>query len=271
MRETGARHDDATLLSGDLKLAGRLDERFFALLEAIDNTGSINRAASVAGYSYKGAWLVLESAANLANEPLFTTETGGRGGGGTRLTSAAHDLLSAWRELQAHTRRFLREQEAWLVQLPALSGLLRRIAVKTTARNQFAGTITAVEDGPVTTQVSIKIPCDQEITATMTTAAAKRLKLAVGQDAIALVKSSHVVLVIDFAGYALSARNQFSGTISRIERGATTSLVVVTLAGGVNLTSSVTNDAVDALSLAVGQAATAVFKAYSVMLAVAQS
>jgi molybdate transport system regulatory protein len=36
-----------------------------------------------------------------------------------------------------------------------------------------------------------------------------------------------------------------------------------------HLTASVTNDAVDALALQVGQAATAVFKAYSVMVAVA--
>lgn len=97
MRETGGTRNDATLLIGELKLAGRLDERFFALLEAIDNTGSINRAARVAGYSYKGAWLVLESASNLASQPLFTTETGGKGGGGTRLTPAARKLLSAWR------------------------------------------------------------------------------------------------------------------------------------------------------------------------------
>ncbi|HDR9021993.1 MULTISPECIES: TOBE domain-containing protein [Burkholderia] len=269
MRETGGTRNDATLLIGELKLAGRLDERFFALLEAIDNTGSINRAARVAGYSYKGAWLVLESASNLASQPLFTTETGGKGGGGTRLTPAARELLSAWRVLQVRTRRFLREQEAWLVQSPALSGLLRRIAVKTTARNQFSGTIAAVSDGPVTTQVTLKISGDQEIVATMTTAAAKRLGLKIGQDAIALIKSSAVVLVADFAGYVLSARNQFSGSISRIERGATTSLVVVTLAGGVNVTSSVTNDAVDALGLVVGQPATAVFKAYSVMVAVA--
>ena len=36
---------DGSLLSADLKLAGRLDARFFALLEALDATGSINKAA----------------------------------------------------------------------------------------------------------------------------------------------------------------------------------------------------------------------------------
>lgn len=141
--------------------------------------------------------------------------------------------------------------------------------MKTTARNQFAGTIDAIDTGPVTTQVSVTIAGGQQIVATMTTSAATRLKLAVGKEAIALIKSSAVVLVVDFAGYVLSARNQFAGTISRLERGAVSSLVILTLPGGVNLTASVTNDAVDALALAVGQQATAVFKAYSVMVAVA--
>lgn len=260
---------DSTLLSSEIKLAGRLDARFFALLAAIDDTGSINRAARTAGYSYKGAWLLLESAGDLANQPLIETETGGRGGGGTRLTPVAYELLATWRELQAANQKFQREQEAWLNQLPALAGLLRRIAMKTTARNQLAGTIDAIAHGPVSTQVSVTITGGLQVVATITTAAAERLKLAVGKETILLIKSSAVVLVLDFAGYALSARNQFSGTISRVERGAVSSLVVLTLPGGTNLTASVTNDAVDALALAVGQSATAVFKAYSVMVAVA--
>jgi len=260
---------DSSFLSGDLKLAGRLDARFFALLKAIDDTGSINRAARTAGYSYKGAWLLLETAANLANEPLLDSATGGKGGGGTQLTPAARELLAAWRTLESSHQGFLREQEQWIHQQPALAGLLRRISMKTTARNQFAGSIKAVETGPVTAQVTVTLTGGQDIVATMTTAAAARLKLAVGKEAIALVKSSAVVLVTDFAGYQLSARNQFAGTISRVERGAVSSLVILTLPGGANLTASVTNDAVDALALGVGQPATAVFKAYSVMLAVA--
>lgn len=142
--------------------------------------------------------------------------------------------------------------------------------MKTTARNQFAGRIKTVESGPVTTQVTVTITGGQDIVATMTSAAATRLKLETGKEAIALVKSSAVVLVTDFAGYALSARNQFPGTISRIEKGAVSSLIVLTLPGGAHMTASVTNDAVDALALGVGQPATAVFKAYSVMLAVAE-
>jgi molybdate transport system regulatory protein len=255
------------LISAELKLAGRLDARFFALLQALQDTGSINKAARTAGLSYKGAWLLLETACNLANEPLMETATGGAGGGGTRVTPAAQGLLEAWHTLQTDQRGFLRAQEARLAQLPALSSLLRRMSMKTTARNQFAGTVKSVEIGPVSAQTTIVLKSGDEITATMTAAAAQRLKLKKGKEAIALIKASAVVLVTDFAGWQLSARNQLSGTVSRIKRGAVSSLVVLTMPGGATLTASVTNEGVEALDLKVGAPATAVFKAYSVMVA----
>jgi molybdate transport system regulatory protein len=255
------------LITAELKLAGRLDARFFSLLEALAATGSINKAARTAGLSYKGAWLMLETACNLANEPLLETTTGGSGGGGTQLTPAAQALLDAWRMLQHEQHEFLRAQEARLAQLPALAGLLRRMSMKTTARNQFAGTVSAVDLGPVTAVVSVALKSGDEVTATMTAAAAKRLQLKKGQEALVLIKASAVVLVTDFAGWQLSARNQLAGTVSRIEHGAVSSLVVVTLAGGATITASVTNEGVAALALAVGTPATAVFKAYSVMVA----
>lgn len=258
---------DGQLISADLKLAGRLDARFFALLQALADTGSINKAARTAGLSYKGAWLLLEAACNLAHEPLLATATGGAGGGGTRLTPAAHGLLAAWRSLQADHREFLRSQETRLLQLPALAGLLRRMSMKTTARNQFAGTVGAIEIGPVSAEVTITLKHGDAITATLTAAAARRLKLEPGKEAIALIKASAVVLVTDFAGWQLSARNQLAGTVSRIERGAVSSLVVLTLPGGATLSASVTNEGVEALGLKAGVTATAVFKAYAVMVA----
>lgn len=250
------------MLKADLRLAGRLDARFFALLQALHDTGSINKAARTAGLSYKGAWLMLESAGNLALEPLWHTERGG-----TTLMPAAMALLDAWRALQDAHRAFLRTQETQLAQLPALQGLLRRMSMKTTARNQFAGIVKALQLGPVSATVTIALKSGDDIVATMTADAAKRLKLKKGKEALALVKASAVVLVSDFAGWQLSARNQLAGTVSRIERGAVSSLVVLTLPGGAHITASVTNEGVDALGLKVGVPATAVFKAYAVMVA----
>ena len=139
--------------------------------------------------------------------------------------------------------------------------------MKTSARNQFAGTVKALEIGPVSAEVTIALKSGDEITATLTRAAAQRLKLKKGKEVLALVKASAVVLVSDFAGWQLSARNQLAGTVSRIETGAVSSLVIVTLPGGAAITASVTNEGVEALGLVVGAPATAVFKAYAVMVA----
>ena len=259
---------DTSLLSGELRLAGRLDARFFKLLQAVQASGSLQKAARAAGYSYKGAWLVLENAGTLARTPLVASQTGGRRGGGSQLTPAALDLLRSWQTLQQRHQAFLAEQDAWLLAQPQLTQLLRSLAMKSTARNQFSGTVSDVTTGPATTQVTLDIGHGHSVTASLTTAAAQRLGVQTGQPALALVKASEVVLISDFAGYQLSARNQLAGTISRVQKGAVSSLVGVTLPGGAVVTASVTNDAVDALALAVGQPVTASFKAYAVMLAV---
>jgi molybdate transport system regulatory protein len=258
--------DDA-LLTAPLQIGG-LDTRLFALLLAIDKTGSISRAARTVGLSYKGAWLLLDQATNFAQEPLLLTATGGVRGGGAQLTPIANDLLALWSELSSAHRRFLSQQEVALRTHPRLGSFLRRMRMKTTARNQFAGTVKSVDAGPVSTQVTIGLKGGQEIVAAMTTASAKRLKLKKGLEAIALVKASSIVLMSDFGGYRLSARNQLEGTVSRIDKGAVSSLVVLTLPGGSAISATVTNDAVEALSLKVGQATTAVFKAYGVIVAV---
>ena len=254
---------DRTLLHGELRLAGRLDTRFFALLRAIGDTGSLVKAARTAGYSYKGAWLLLETAHNLAHAPLVESTPAG-----TQLTSAAHALVAAWEQLASRHAQFLHEQEAWLLEQPQLATILRRLSMKTSARNQFAGTVSAVQKGTATTHVTLQVSGNLEIVAAISTASAASLRVKKGVEAIALVKASEVVLVSDFAGWKLSARNQLAGTIARVEKGAVSSIVVLTLPGGSTVTASVTNDAVSALGLAAGQPATATFKAYAVMLAV---
>ena len=66
----------------------------------------------------------------------------------------------------------------------------------------------------------------------------------------------------------ISARNQIKGTVVEVTKGATTSHVRVDVGGGQIVTSSITNEAVDELGLAVGGEAYAVVKASDVMVAV---
>ncbi|MGC2199074.1 MAG: molybdopterin-binding protein [Stellaceae bacterium] len=64
----------------------------------------------------------------------------------------------------------------------------------------------------------------------------------------------------------LSARNQLKGKIVGVTKGQTTAHVRIDI-GGVIMTSSITNEAVDDLNLKVGDDAFAVVKASDVMVA----
>ena len=59
----------------------------------------------------------------------------------------------------------------------------------------------------------------------------------------------------------LSARNQLKGRIVEVRKGQTTAHVRLDIGGGVIVTASITNEAVDDLGLKVGDDAIAVIKA----------
>jgi molybdopterin-binding protein len=66
----------------------------------------------------------------------------------------------------------------------------------------------------------------------------------------------------------ISARNVVKGKIVEVHKGATTAHVKIDIGNGVVLTSSITNEAVDSLGLAVGKDAYAIIKASDVMIGV---
>ena len=64
----------------------------------------------------------------------------------------------------------------------------------------------------------------------------------------------------------LSARNQLKGKVVEARKGQTTAHVRIDIGGGVILTASITNEAVDELGLKAGDEAWAVIKASDVMV-----
>jgi molybdopterin-binding protein len=64
----------------------------------------------------------------------------------------------------------------------------------------------------------------------------------------------------------LSARNQLKGKVIEVRKGQTTAHVRIDVGGGLIITSSITNEAVDDLALKAGDAVWAVIKASDVMV-----
>lgn len=69
--------------------------------------------------------------------------------------------------------------------------------MKLSTRNAFAGTITRLVRGPVSTEVWIRVAPRLDIVSVITTHSAKQLKLKKGQRAHALIKADHVIVGID--------------------------------------------------------------------------
>ena len=67
------------------------------------------------------------------------------------------------------------------------------------ARNQFAGTVVSLRSGSVMTEVIIDIGGGHKIVSLISTSSAKRLKLKKGKPAIAVIKSTEVIISTDLA------------------------------------------------------------------------
>jgi molybdate transport system regulatory protein len=75
-----------------------------ALLESIARTGSISAAAREFDMSYRRAWLLIEQMNQCFDTPLVATATGGKGGGGARLTEAGVEVARRYREAEEAAR-----------------------------------------------------------------------------------------------------------------------------------------------------------------------
>ena len=70
------------------------------LLELIEATGSISAAGRAMAMSYRRAWLLIESLNTSFREPVVAAQSGGRHGGGARLTAFGRDLVVRYRAIE---------------------------------------------------------------------------------------------------------------------------------------------------------------------------
>jgi molybdate transport system regulatory protein len=272
-----------TLMAPPVSLTGRLSLETPAgliaganrirLLEAIDTHGSITRAAKAVPMSYKAAWDAVDAMNNVSDRALVERSTGGRQGGGTRLTPAGMRLVAMYRALEREQQGALDRLQSVLDETGAAAGpdarqvqaQLRRLSLRTSARNQFVGRVVRLSSGRLGAEVVIELDTQTQIAASVTRESAKMLCLALGSPVLALVKASSVLLGVG-DGVVTSARNQLYGTVSRVLRGPLGAEVTLTLPAGRSVTASITRSSLDRLGLARGKAACALFKASSVIL-----
>ncbi len=238
------------------------------LLEKIDDLGSITKAAKAVGISYKTAWDTVNLINNMAEKPLVERLSGGKGGGGTSLTPAGKKVVSQFKTIQEEHRKFLDNLESRLGDADSLYQFLRRIAMKVSARNPFAGTVTAITKGAVNAEVTLSLKGGIPLTAVVTNGAIDNLEIEVGTEAYAIIKASSVIVGTDLHDAKVSARNIFCGTVAKIIEGPVNTEVDVEIGGGNMVSAVITHNSAVRLELKVGSHACALFKASNVIIGV---
>ena len=110
------------LKNGAFKVNGSLwvegdGQRFFGpgpveLLESIEKTGSISKAAKGMGMSYKKACDIVSRIYGMAAKPFVVTSVGGEDGGGSAISAEAKEMIALYRGLRERFRLFLESESA---------------------------------------------------------------------------------------------------------------------------------------------------------------
>ncbi|MHC3379867.1 TOBE domain-containing protein [Haloarcula sp. H-GB5] len=216
---------EVQLEQGDVALTTR--DR--TLLQAVAAHGSLNAAADALGRSYAHAQrriVELEDAFG----PLVDRSRGGSGGGGSELTTAAEQLLARFQRLQAEFD-----------------------GVATTAETVLQGTVVD-RDGELAT---VETP-PGTVRAIVDTEAGPGDAVEVG------IRADTVTLNAPHEApepAGTSARNQFVGSVERIEKGTSIALVALTVDPDMTLSALVTDTSLDKLDITTGAELVASFKA----------
>ncbi len=139
--------------------------------------------------------------------------------------------------------------------------------MKISARNQIKGTVKEVREGAVNAVVVICRGNHNPIKADITMESVKQLELEPGKECYAVIKATNVMFATEKIPN-ISARNQIEGTIVSVKEGAVNGHVAIEDEGGVRISGSITNEAIQQLGFKEGGKAVAIVKSTDVMVAV---
>ncbi len=143
--------------------------------------------------------------------------------------------------------------------------LKREARLKTSARNVFPARVSGLRQSCFMVEVALTTLTGLKLVSVITEESLLNLQLSRGKTVMATVKAPWVVLTRNPAAPGVS--NRFAGTVAAVRRSDLVCEVLVDLPEGSRVCALVTTGNADALALAPGEAVTALFKAFAVILA----
>jgi molybdate transport system regulatory protein len=240
------------------------------LLKAIGEHGSISSGGRALGLTFRAAWGAVQALNNVFDRPLVVARPGGAKGGGAQVTELGQAVIAGFEKLEGELNVLFSGLNDSFASHSDLSPnqVMWSLGMKTSARNALRGVVETVTDGAVNCEVVLRVSPAATIAAIVTRPSVDELDLKPGRQAVALIKSSFVILAPGDTTLRTSARNQLSGTVVSHETGAVNDEVVLELDAGRTLAATITRGSGEALGFRVGDRVQALIKASHVILAV---
>ena len=143
------------------------------------------------------------------------------------------------------------------------------IAMKTSARNQFAGIIVSILQGPVNDEVTLMMNGSAMLVASITHGSCRELNLDIGAKVFALIKASSIALHAVDDPQLKGRRNALVGTAHTVTQGPTRSEVELLVDNGLNFVCTVPNDAVERLKINLSAKLVAVIDPTNIIISIA--
>lgn len=259
-----------------LEMLGKpfLLEKRIELLHAIEEHGSISKAAKAVPMSYKSAWEAVDTMNALSPEPIVCRETGGKDGGGTTITEYGQQLLKNYALLKEEHSRFLEKlSEVTDIQSGAFK-TIGRLAMQISARNQIQAEVLSVDSENVNARILLKLKSGKALFSTITKEAVENLHIEENQTVIAIFKSNAVLLSkkadkknADIKNAdETSNENRLEGIVTKIDKDAEHIKVVVDIGDHDTVVSVMSTAVLEELELTEGNAVIAMIKSNDIMI-----
>lgn len=248
-----------------LEMLGKpfLLEKRIVLLHAIQEYGSISKAAKAVPMSYKSAWEAVDMMNSLSPEPIVSRETGGKDGGGTTITEYGDRLLENYALLKEEHTRFLERLSALTDIQSGTFKTIGRLAMQLSARNQIQVEVSYIESYDVNAKIGLKLKSGQVLSVIITQEAVEDLHLEEGEIVTAIFKSSAVT---PYLGDEDNNSNVLKGTIAKVDKDEKNAKIVVDIGTHDKIVSVITKKHLEGIGLSEGKLIEMEIKSHDILL-----
>ncbi|MDR0579486.1 MAG: TOBE domain-containing protein [Campylobacteraceae bacterium] len=203
------------------------------LLKRIHETGSLSKAARVMKISYKSAWDTLSDINKASGTILVKKAVGGKNGGGSFLTPAAHLYINIYDKIYEEQKQFFDLIEKHMGNYDELMKFLARNSLRTSARNQLHGKIVDLQKENIMSIAKIDVS-GAEFSVLITTKSVEELGLDKDSLAWLIFKTSWVDIVDDDK----KGENIFEAIVRSVDKEEKAAEITLELNNGITLVSS---------------------------------